>query len=95
MFGYSNIDCIFECEGGFMPTVLINAVWCIQVFKLTDMKTLRKKSRFLTGYYELLLKNLSPDSDQESNTEKKKPTGTSFTVHSYLCIKAVIITLSM
>lgn len=61
----------------FVVTVYI-VIGCIQVFKLTDMKTLRKKSRLLTGYYELLLKNLSPDepdSDQEPLTKKKKPTG--------------------
>ena len=48
------------------------------MFKLTDMKTLRKKSCLLTGYYELLLRNLAPDepdADQEPQTKKKKPTG--------------------
>ena len=50
----------------------------MQVFKLTDMKTLRKKSRLLTGYYELLLKNLSPenpDADQQPKAKKNKPAG--------------------
>ena len=49
-----------------------------QVFKLTDMKTLRKKSRLLTGYYELLLKNLSPDepdTNQQPRAIKNKPAG--------------------
>ena len=48
------------------------------MFKLTDMKTLRKKSRLLTGYYELLLKNLAPDepdADQEPQTKRKTPAG--------------------
>ena len=43
------------------------------------MKTFRKKSRLLTGYYELLLKNLSPEQqqegDQEPQAKKKKTTG--------------------
>ena len=50
----------------------------MQVFKLTDMKTLRKKSRLLTGYYELLLKNLSPDepdTDQQPRAKRNKPAG--------------------
>ena len=50
----------------------------MQVFKLTDMQTLRKKSRLLTGYYELLLKNLSPDepdTDQQPRAKKNKPAG--------------------
>ena len=54
------------------------ATCCTQVFKLTDMKTLRKKSRLLTGYYELLLRNLAPDepdADQEPQSKKKKPAG--------------------
>ena len=48
------------------------------MFKLTDMKTLRKKSCLLTGYFELLLKNLSPDEPdavQEPKAKKKKPAG--------------------
>ena len=50
----------------------------MQVFKLTDMQTLWKKSRLLTGYYELLLKNLSPDepdTDQQPRAKKNKPAG--------------------
>ena len=60
------------------------------MFKLTDMKTLRKKSCLLTGYYELLLRNLAPDesdADQEPQTKKKKPTGNNLSIimgYSYI-----------
>ena len=43
------------------------------------MKTFRKKSRLLTGYCELLLKNLSPEQqqqgDQEPQAKRKKTDG--------------------
>ena len=43
------------------------------------MKTSRKKSRLLTGYWELLLKNLSPEqqkeNDQEQQAKGKKTNG--------------------
>jgi len=43
------------------------------------MKTCRKKSRLLTGYWELLLKNLSPEqqreNDQEPQAKGKKTNG--------------------
>ena len=41
----------------------------LQIFKQFDMKTFRKKSRLLTGYWELLLKNLSPEQQQEDDQE--------------------------
>jgi len=51
----------------------------LQIFKQFDMKTCRKKSRLLTGYWELLLKNLSPEKQQEGDQEpqanRKKTNG--------------------
>ena len=64
--------------GNLQLVICMLLVVYMQVFKLTDMKTLRKKSCLLTGYYELLLKNLAPDepdADQEAQTKKKKPAG--------------------
>jgi len=47
-----------------------------QIFKQFDLKTFRKKSRLLTGYRELLLKNLSPDQEEkESDWEQNENYG--------------------
>jgi len=63
------------------------------------MKTLRKKSCLLTGYYELLLKNLSPDQpegDQEPKTKRKKPAGiSSMTIITILSFTKLIIMISV
>ncbi|XP_065886579.1 kynureninase-like [Dysidea avara] len=63
------------------PTLeTVTLIASLNIFKQFDMKTFRKKSRLLTGYYELLLKNLSPEQqqegDQEPQAKKKKTTAT-------------------
>ncbi|XP_065886550.1 kynureninase-like isoform X2 [Dysidea avara] len=52
--------------GGFAITTLpaletVTLIAALKIFKQFDMKTFRKKSHLLTGYCELLLKNLSPE----------------------------------
>ena len=78
-----------------LPVVIhrygVNVICCKQVFMLTDMKSLRKKSCLLTGYYELLLKNLSPD---EPDTQQQPPAKRNKSAGSYIASQLATVASS-
>ncbi|XP_065896079.1 kynureninase-like [Dysidea avara] len=70
------------CVAGVKISLIKSSIQIMESCRRSSMKTFRKKSRLLTGYCELLLKNLSPEQqqqgDQEPQAKRKK---TDATVH--------------